>query len=261
MMLIDSHCHIHFDDLYGQLADVLVHMRDAHVCCALCVSVLLSDAQRITDLLETQSCLYGSIGVHPNHTENCVCEVDDLLRLAVLHDKMVAIGETGLDYMRQSNEAALVAQRRSFAAHIAAARQLHKPLIIHMRFATDDTLAMLQSECAAECGGIFHCFTEDRKTARAVLDLGFYLSFSGIITFKNAHTVRDVAAYLPSDRILIETDSPYLAPVPHRGQLNQPAWVSEVAQALATVRGCSIDVIAEQTTQNFLRVFPSVCLQ
>ncbi len=219
----------------------------------LCVGTELARTAETLSLIEQYDCLSGSIGLHPDEV---VPEEPTWAQLVALanHPKVIAIGETGLDYYRPDNPTALLQQAR-FAAHIEAAKHCQKPLIIHTRAAKADTLALLKSERAQEVGGIIHCFTEDKETAFRALDLGFYISFSGIITFKNALDLQAVAQKVPLDRLLIETDSPYLAPVPYRGQINQPAYVRAVAECVAALRGVPFELIAEQTTQNFYTLF------
>jgi len=219
---------------------------------ALCVSVTLENFPRVLALAERHPGLYASVGVHPDNAE---VEEPDEARLVALaaHPKVVAIGETGLDYYWHKD--APEWQRARFRAHIHAARRCGKPLIVHTRAAAADTLRLMREEQAGEAGGVMHCFTETREVAEAALELGFYISFSGIVTFKNAVDLKAVAQYVPLDRLLIETDSPYLAPVPHRGRSNEPAWVVHVAEEIARLRGEPLARIEAATTDNFFRLF------
>ena len=227
-------------------------MRGADVSHALCVAVNLENLHRVLSLAESHDHLFASVGVHPDEEDGVDPDADTLVRLASA-TRVVAIGETGLDYYRRPERAEI--QKRRFSAHIAAARVTGKPLIVHTRSASEDTIAMLRAEGAAAVGGVMHCFTESWDVARAALDLGFFISFSGIVTFKSAEDLRHVARQVPSDRILVETDSPYLAPVPHRGKTNEPAFVRHVAAFLADLRGEDADVFAEQTSRNFFSLF------
>ena len=251
-MLVDSHCHLDFPELVGQLPAVLARMGEAGVGAALIAGVTLERFPQVRSILATATNLYGAVGVHPDTEEGEEATVDRLLALAA-EPRIVAIGETGLDYYRLTGD--LEWQRQRFRVHIEAARRCGKPLIIHTRAARDDTLRILEEERAGEVGGVFHCFTEDRDTAWRAVELGFHVSFSGILTFKNATELRAVAAELPLDRLLVETDAPYLAPTPYRGKLNEPAYVRHVAEELARVRGLPLDVIIQATTENFRRLF------
>lgn len=251
-MYIDSHCHINFPDFSAKLPELFALMQTNHVSHALCISVELEKFPDIRRLAETYPNVYASVGVHPDH-ENCTePTVAELVALAD-HPKVVAIGETGLDYFRLTGD--LEWQRERFRTHIRAARLAQKPLVIHTRAAADDTLRIMQEELAGEAGGVMHCFTESLAVAEAAIELGFYISFSGIVTFKNAAALREVAAAIPLERMLIETDSPYLAPVPHRGQTNQPGYVMHVAEEIGRVRGITAGAVGEATTQNFFRLF------
>jgi len=251
-MYIDSHCHINFPDLAGKLPEVFDLMAANQVSHALCISVELEKFPEIRALAEAHPNVYASVGVHPDHEDCTEPTVEQLLALAD-HPKVVAIGETGLDYFRLSGD--LEWQRGRFRTHIRAARSCHKPLVIHTRSAADDTLRIMREENASEAGGVMHCFTESLAVAEAAIELGFYISFSGIVTFKNAVELREVAAAIPLERMLIETDSPYLAPVPHRGQTNQPGYVKHVAEEIARVRGIPVETVGEATTENFFRLF------
>lgn len=251
-MLVDSHCHLDFPDFAGRLPEMLAAMAQNEVGLAVCVGVKLEDVPRVIALAEQDERLFASVGVHP---ECCGVEEPDVERLLRLseHPKVIAIGETGLDYHWHPDRPEW--QRQRFRTHIRASRSSGKPLIVHMRDATEDTLRLLREEATAS--GVMHCFTGDWEAARQVLDLGFYLSFSGIVTFKNARDIREVAQKAPLDRILVETDSPYLAPVPHRGRQNQPAYVRHVAEELARLRGLDLEKLAQATTQNFFNLFPN----
>lgn len=251
-MLVDSHCHLDFPELAGNLPAVLATMRDNDVGAALCVSVTLEDFPKVRALAEQHEMLYASVGVHPDYPDLREPTVDELVMLSQ-HPKVVAIGETGLDYYRLTGD--LEWQRERFRNHIRAALTANKPLIIHTRSAPEDTLRLMREEGAAGAGGVMHCFTESWAVAEAALDLGFYISFSGIVTFKNAVTLKDVARRVPLDRLLVETDSPYLAPVPFRGKTNQPGWVKHVAEEVARLQGCSLAELATKTTENFFKLF------
>src|SRR3954466_7103176 len=226
MTLVDSHCHLDFPELAADTAGVLEDMRANGVSHALCVSVTLEDFPQVRALAEQHDNLYASVGTHPDYPEAPLVTVDALLHLAD-HPKVVAIGETGLDYYRLQGD--LEWQRERFRTHIRAARASGKPLIIHTRASAEDTLRIMREEGADKAGGVMHCFTESLEVAKAAMDLGFYISFSGIVTFKSAKDLKAVAVDVPLDRALVETDSPYLAPVPYRGRTNQPGYVKHVA--------------------------------
>ena len=251
-MLIDSHCQLDFPELSERLDEILARMRDNQVTHALCVSVNLADFPKVLALAEKHANLYASVGVHPDYPDVEEPSVDDLVRLAQ-HPKIVAIGETGLDYYRLTGD--LEWQRQRFRTHIRAARKCAKPLIIHTRSSAEDTIRLMQEEGAAQAGGVMHCFTETWEVAEAALNMGFYISFSGIVTFKNAKALKEVAQKVPLDRMLIETDSPYLAPVPFRGKTNEPGFVKHVAEEIARLRSCSYEQVAETTTRNFIKLF------
>lgn len=254
-MFIDSHCHIDFPDLYAKIPEVLDNMRAHEVSHALAVSVDVKDWERIRALIEAHPNIYGSVGVHPEYADAYEPSLDELLAM-LAHPKVIATGETGLDYYWTKNEGNVLDwQRARFRTHITAAKQARKPLIIHTRDSAEDTMRILREENADEIGGVMHCFTESRAVAQQALDLGFYISFSGIVSFKNATVIHDTAKYVPLDRILIETDSPYLAPVPYRGKQNEPAYVRHVAQAVASLRGISIEEIGRASSENFVRCF------
>jgi TatD DNase family protein len=252
MPFVDSHCHINFRELAANMDDVLAQMRDNEVISALCVSVNLADFPQVLALAEQHPHIYASVGVHPDYEGVEEPDVARLVRLAQ-HPKVVAIGETGLDYFRLKGD--LEWQRARFRTHIRAARESGKPLIIHTREAAADTLRIMAEEKAGEASGVMHCFTESWELAEAALAMGFYISFSGIVTFKNAKQLKEVAQRVPLERILIETDAPFLAPVPHRGKLNQPAYVKHVAEEIAMLRGISLDEVGRSTTGNFARLF------
>lgn len=251
-MLVDSHCHLDFPELATRMDSILTLMRENKVTHALCVSVTLEDFPKVKALAEKYAHLYASVGVHPDYENLQTVTVDQLLSLAG-HPKIVAIGETGLDYYRLSGD--LEWQRERFRNHIRAARVCNKPLIIHTRSAAEDTIRIMREEAAGQAGGVMHCFTESWEVAEAALDLGFFISFSGIVTFKNAAALREVAKKVPIDRMLVETDSPYLAPVPHRGKTNEPGLVKHVAEELARLKGLSFEQIAYATTNNFFNLF------
>jgi TatD DNase family protein len=257
-MFVDSHCHLSFPQLLPRVGQILQAMSAARVRRALCICTTLEEAEAVLGLAAAHAELWASVGVHPDSTGEGVREpaVEDLMALA-RRERVVAIGETGLDYYRLDGRsiADMHWQRERFRVHIAAAKRCGLPLVVHTRSASDDTLAILREERGSEAGGVFHCFTETREVARAALDLGFFISFSGILSFRNAEELREVARLVPLQRCLIETDSPYLAPVPHRGRLNTPAWVPHVAQALADAKGLPLETVAEATTRNFETLF------
>ena len=254
-MLVDSHCHLDTLDLEpfgGRIEGVLDAARDQGVGHFLCVSINLEDYPGMLALAEPHEQVSVSVGLHPNEQGGHDPDTDELVELAK-HPRVVAIGETGLDYFRSEGD--LDWQRDRFRRHIAAAKISGKPLIIHSRDAKEDTLDILKTEGASEVGGVMHCFTGDLDMAERAMALNFYISFSGIVTFKSARELQEVALKMPLDRMLIETDCPYLAPVPHRGKPNQPAFVRHVAEFIAELRGDSYAHIAEATTSNFERLF------
>jgi len=251
-MLVDSHCHLDFPDFAGRLPELLDNMASNGVGAAVCIGVNLEDFPRVLALAQAHPQLYATVGVHPEYDDVDEPDCDQLVALAK-HPKVIAIGETGLDYHWQKDKPEW--QRERFRTHIRTARAAGKPLVIHMRDAAEDTLRLLREEGAEATGGVMHCFTEDWAVATAALDLGLYLSFSGIVTFKNATAIREVAVRVPLDRILVETDAPYLAPVPYRGKQNQPAYVKHVAEEIARLRGLETAVVAAATTDNFFRLF------
>ena len=251
-MFVDSHCHIDFPELSARIDDVLGNMASNNVSHALCVSVNLEDWPRVIGLADAHENLYASVGVHPDHDETAELSETDLLDRAT-HPKVVAIGETGLDYYRLSGD--LHWQQERFRTHIRASRTCGKPLIIHTREAADDTIRLMREEGAADAGGVMHCFTESWEVANQAMDMGFYISLSGIVTFKNAIAIKELARKIPLDRLLIETDSPYLAPVPHRGKINEPALVRFVAEEIARLRDQPVEDIAKATSANFFDLF------
>jgi TatD DNase family protein len=254
-MYVDSHCHLNFPDLAENLPDILDKMAQNQVTHALVVSVNLPDWPGLMDLVAPHPHLYASVGVHPDYEDTQEPTADELTRLAQ-SPKVVAIGETGLDYFRLSEP--LEWQRERFRTHIRAARQSGLPLIIHTRSASADTLRIMQEEGADECGGVMHCFTESWDVAQAAIDLNFYISLSGIVTFKSAVALQEVAARVPLDRLLIETDSPYLAPVPFRGKRNDPSKVIHVAEKIADLRGIPVAEIAKHSKDNFFKLFNKI---
>ncbi len=251
-MFIDSHCHLDFPGLIDRKSEVLALMEANGVDQALCVSVTLEAFPKVLALAHEHRHLYASVGVHPDNAE---CEEPDVDRLLALADdpKVIAIGETGLDYYWQKDEPEW--QRERFRTHIRASRACGKPLIIHTRSAAADTIRLMREEGAEAAGGVMHCFTETQEVADAALELGFYISFSGIVTFKNAKPLKEIARTVPLERMLIETDAPYLAPVPHRGKTNEPGFVKHVAEEIAALRGVALETIAEQTSNNFKTLF------
>ena len=251
-MFVDSHCHLDFPELREDLPRVLDAMRDNDVTHALCIAVEMEAWPAVHAIARAHANLYATVGVHPDYADTAEPTETALIEHAA-QEKIVAIGETGLDYYRETGD--LGWQRDRFRTHIRAARAAAKPLVIHTRAAADDTLAIMRDERAAEAGGVMHCFTETWAFAEQALALGFYISFSGIVTFKNAGELKDVARRVPLERMLIETDSPYLAPVPHRGKRNQPAWVRHVAEEIARLREVPVETIAEATSANFFRLF------
>jgi TatD DNase family protein len=259
----DSHCHLSYPELAQSITDIRAAMALARVSRALCICTTLEEFDDVHQMALAYDNFWASAGVHPDNEGVTEPTIDDLVARGAL-PKVVAIGETGLDYFRLGTRsvADMEWQRNRFRVHIQAARQLQKPLVIHTRNASEDTLALLKEQgedgSAGSAGGVFHCFTESKTVAKAALELGFYISFSGILTFKTAQDLRDVAAWVPLDRILIETDSPYLAPVPYRGKTNNPSYVPVVAQQIANLRGCSVEDIATATSANFSALFKGV---
>ena len=266
-MFVDSHCHLSFPELASQLPQIREAMAQAGVDRALCICTTLEEFEEVHALAMRYDNFWASAGVHPDNEGIAEPTVDKLLELAA-RPKVVAIGETGLDYYQMDERkggrsiADLEWQRDRFRTHIRAAHECRKPLIIHTRASSDDTIAILKEEgedgSPGSAGGVFHCFTETAQVARAALDLGFYISFSGILTFKSAADLREVARFVPQDRLLIETDSPYLAPVPYRGKVNNPSYVPFVAKQIAELRGMSTEAVAEVTSRNFETLFSAV---
>ncbi len=263
-MFTDSHCHLSFPELKARLPEIRQAMSEAHVDRALCICTTLEEFEDVHALATGYDNFWSSVGVHPDNEGVTEPDVAGLVRLSGL-PKVVAIGETGLDYYRlgERSVADMEWQRERFRVHIRAARQVDKPLVIHTRSASDDTIAILKEEgegadAPGRAGGVFHCFTETEAVARAALDLGFYISFSGILTFKTAADLREVARFVPMDRILIETDSPYLAPVPYRGKTNNPSYVPYVAKLIAELKQQSVETIAQATSLNFETLFKGV---
>ncbi|WP_025138806.1 TatD family hydrolase [Achromobacter sp. DH1f] len=254
-MYVDSHCHLNFPELAADLPAILDRMAANQVTHALVVSVNMPEWPGLMSLVEPQANLWASVGVHPDYEDTPDPEPAELVRLAA-HPKVVAIGETGLDYYRLSEP--LDWQRERFRRHIRAARDVGLPLIVHTRSSAEDTVRMLREEGAADVGGVMHCFTETWEVAQAALDQNFHISLSGIVTFKNAHIVHEVAAKVPLDRLLIETDSPYLAPVPYRGKINDPSKVIHVAEKIADLKGISVAEVAKASTENFFNLFNKI---
>lgn len=254
MFLVDSHCHLdglNYQTLHTDVNDALSKAAARDVKFFLAVATTLPGYRGMRELVGERNDVVFSCGVHPLNQDETY-DVEDLRRMAA-EPGVVAMGETGLDYFYTPETK--VRQQDSFRHHIRIGRELSKPVIVHTRDARADTLAILREEKVSECGGVLHCFTEDRETAKALLDMGFYISFSGIVTFRNAEQLRDAARYVPVDRLLVETDSPYLAPVPHRGKENQPAYVRDVAEYMAVLKGVSVEQLAQQTTENFATLF------
>ena len=251
-MLVDSHCHLNFPDLAADIEGVLGRIRAAEVTHALCVAVNLRDFPQILKLTERFPNLYASVGVHPDEPPGSEARMDDLVELS-RHPKVVAIGETGLDYYREADAGRW--QKERFRAHIRAAKLCGKTLIVHTRSAAEDTLAVMREENAAAVGGVMHCFTESLAVAREAMEMNFYISISGIVTFKNASALKEVAREIPLDRLLIETDAPYLAPIPFRGKPNEPAYVRYVAEEIGRLKNIPLAELAETTSANFFALF------
>lgn len=251
-MLVDSHCHLNFPELAANLPAIKQSMIENQVGHALCISVTLPDFPQVLALAEANDNFYATVGVHPDYEDIEEPAVEQLVALAN-HSKVIGIGETGLDYFRLTGD--LEWQRTRFRTHIRAAIQSSKPLVIHTRNAAEDTLRIMREENAHLVGGVMHCFTESLEVALQAIELGFYISFSGIVTFKNAAAIKEVAKQIPLNRILVETDSPYLAPIPYRGKINQPSYVKFVAEEIATLRGISFEEVCVATTDNFFTLF------
>ncbi len=255
-MFVDSHCHLDFPEYAGQVDSLLARMSEAGVQNAMCISVDMPDFPNVLALAEAHPQLFATVGVHPDYEDTPEPTVDELVQFAQ-HPKILAIGETGLDYYRIGDRTyeQMEWQRQRFRTHIQAAIQAGKPLVIHTRSSSDDTIRIMKEEGACQVAGVMHCFTESWDVAKAAIDQGFYISFSGIVTFKSAKDLQETCKKVPLDRMLIETDSPFLAPIPHRGKTNEPAWVSHVAQFIADLRGISVEQVGQQTTQNFKSLF------
>jgi TatD DNase family protein len=255
-MFVDSHCHLAFPSFKQDLSAIRAAMQLARVDRALCICTTLEEFDDVYQLAATFDNFWATVGVHPDNEGVQEPDVASLVALSG-RPRVVGLGETGLDYFRlgERTVADMAWQRARFRVHIQAALDTSLPLVIHTRSASEDTLAILKTDGAGQVGGVFHCFTESLEVARAALDLGFYISFSGILTFKTAADLREVARFVPLDRCLIETDSPYLAPVPHRGKTNTPAWVPYVAQQLADTKSCALEDVAQHTTANFENLF------
>ena len=252
--LIDSHCHLDFDGLSNRLPEVLAAMAANDVAGCMTIGVTLEEAPQVLAIAQAHEQVFASVGVHPEYADHQEPDVETLCALAQ-HPKVLAIGETGLDYHWHKDRPEW--QRERFRVHIRAAKLLNKPLVIHTREAAEDTLAILKEEGASAVGGILHCFTESLAVAEEAIALGFYISISGIVSFKKAEQVHEVARSVPLDRLLVETDSPYLAPVPYRGKPNEPAYVRHVAEAIADLRQISYAEVAEASSRNFLKLFPA----
>lgn len=251
-MLVDSHCHLDFPQLQGEEDTILANMARNGVSHALCIAVSIESLPGVLAWAERHPNVFATVGVHPDHRDGEEPDVERLVGLAS-HPRVVGIGETGLDYFRETGD--LEWQRQRFRTHIRAARRCGKPLVVHTRDAAQDTLRIMAEEGAAEVGGVMHCFTESLEVAEAAMAMNFLISFSGIVTFRNATALREVARHVPLDRLLVETDSPYLAPVPHRGKVNQPAFVLHVAEEIARLRDLDAALVARATTDNFFRLF------
>lgn len=252
MQLVDSHCHINFPDFDGRIPDILQNAADNQIAHLLCISTSWENQSDVIALSENHSEIFASVGKHPTTEGGHEPTAEDIVKAAD-HPRVVAIGETGLDYFRSEGD--LTWQHERFHAHIEAAKTAKKPLIIHTRAAAADTMDTLRNHNATDAGGVMHCFAEDWDIAKQALDIGFYISFSGIVTFKSAKSVQEVAMKAPLDRILVETDAPYLAPVPHRGKMNEPAFVRHTAEFVANARGISLEELADATTRNFFKLF------
>lgn len=251
-MLVDSHCHLNFPELAENIPNIKHAMQQNNVGHALCISVTLPDFPQVLALAEANDNFFATVGVHPDYEDIEEPTVEQLITLAN-HPKVIGIGETGLDYFRLTGD--LEWQRTRFRTHIRAAVASNKPLIIHTRNAAEDTLRIMREEGAQQVGGVMHCFTETLDVAMEAISLGFYISFSGIVTFKNATALKEVAKHVPIDRVLVETDSPYLAPIPFRGKTNQPANVKYVAEEIAKLRNIEFEQLATVTTNNFFKLF------
>jgi TatD DNase family protein len=255
-MFVDSHCHLDFPEYAGQIPEILARMKEAQVNHAMCISVDMPDFPNVLALAESHPNLFATVGTHPDYEDTPEPTEDQLVELAQ-HPKILAIGETGLDYYRMGNKtyAEMEWQRDRFRTHIRAAIRVKKPLIIHTRSASEDTIRIMKEEGASQVAGVMHCFTESLEVAKASMEQGFYISFSGIVTFKSAKDLQETCKQIPLERMLIETDSPYLAPIPNRGKTNEPSWVAHVAQFIADLKGISVEEVAKHTTNNFKTLF------
>jgi TatD DNase family protein len=255
-MFVDSHCHLDFPEYANQVPELLERMKAAKVTHAMCISVDMPDFPNVLALAKAYDNLFATVGTHPDYEDTPEPTEDQLVELAN-HPKILAIGETGLDYYRIGDRTyqQMEWQRERFRTHIRAAKRANKPLIIHTRSASEDTIRILKEEGASQVAGVMHCFTETWDVAQAAMDLGFYISFSGIVTFKNAKELQETCKKVPLNRLLIETDAPFLAPIPHRGKTNEPAWVSHVGEFIANLRGISVDEVAHASTHNFKTLF------
>jgi TatD DNase family protein len=255
-MFVDSHCHLDFPEYAGQIPDILARMKEAQVNHAMCISVDMPDFPNVLALAESHPNLFATVGTHPDYEDTPEPTEEQLVELAQ-HPKILAIGETGLDYYRMGDKTyqEMEWQRDRFRTHIRAAIRVKKPLIIHTRSASEDTIRIMKEEGASQVAGVMHCFTESLEVAKASMEQGFYISFSGIVTFKSAKDLQETCKQIPLERMLIETDSPYLAPIPNRGKTNEPSWVAHIAQFIADLRGISVDEVAQHTTHNFKTLF------
>lgn len=254
-MLVDSHCHLNFEELYNNIDEYLFSMRNNNVGYALCVATRPDNISKVVGIADKYSNIYATVGVHPDEKINDFILTEEFLYNHVSNSKVIGIGETGLDYYRAVEDEDMTWQHNRFKLHIAVAKRACLPLIIHTRNAIKDTLDILGEYNVKESGAVMHCFTESIDSARKCIDMGFYISISGIVTFKNAMSIKEMARFVPNDRLLIETDAPFLAPMPYRGKLNHPALVKHTAEYLAKLRGVSIDELSEFTTDNFFRLF------
>jgi TatD DNase family protein len=255
-MFVDSHCHLDFPEYAGQIQDILARMKEAQVSHAMCISVDMPDFPNVLALAESHPNLFATVGTHPDYEDTPEPTEDQLVELSQ-HPKILAIGETGLDYYRMGDKTyeEMEWQRDRFRTHIRAAIRVKKPLIIHTRSASEDTIRIMKEEGASQVAGVMHCFTESLEVAKAAMEQGFYISFSGIVTFKSAKDLQETCKQIPLERMLIETDSPYLAPIPNRGKTNEPSWVAHVAQFIADLKGISVEQVAKHTTNNFKSLF------
>lgn len=255
-MFVDSHCHLDFPEYANQVPALLERMKAAGVTHAMCISVDMPDFPNVLALVKAHENLFATVGTHPDYENTPEPSEDQLVELAN-HPKILAIGETGLDYYRIGDRTydQMEWQRERFRTHIRAAKRANKPLIIHTRSASEDTIRILKEEGGGQVAGVMHCFTETWDVAQAAMELGFYISFSGIVTFKNAKELQETCKKVPLDRMLIETDAPFLAPIPHRGKINEPAWVSHVGEFIANLRGIPVEELAHATTHNFKTLF------